>query len=1555
QPGKPRNPGEEVTDDATGDILTGIVHLAGSSGNDTLIGNEQDNELFGNGGDDILEGGKGADLIWGGAGYDIASYRNAAAGVIVTLEEQAGYLQKGKYGDKSEETGDDLRFIDGLWGSNHNDTLTGCENSKFSDIMSNDNLINGYKGNDLISGLAGNDTLDGGDDNDTLIGGEGNDLLLGGFGDDLIHAGAGDTVDGGEGFDVLLSEDAHLDITSSTEMEGVERVDLTGIGERLTVNGDAVLDNAADPLGKKEIALIVNGDAGDVVHISGDSWVWRVVLINQTLDELDDGKTYIVLEGNRGIEDEHVRLYIENHLVVESDVNIAPLNDTVILEPIKEDNPATITVAQLLSQAFDVDGDPLSVSDLKLLDSNAGELVVDGDGNWRFTPKTDWFGDVTFSYWISDGEHIIPGTAHLTVNPVDDISETIRNETLIVNDVEKKSLMGSLLTTDVDNVAAELMYSIGERDENLPGDGARKGLPLYGELLLDGKPITDFDRAFTQQDINDGLVTYKLKPTARNGDEEAVAFSDDSFTFKVSDGVNITDPQTFNIHNTVVQVWGTNESDDLIIKFDYLFTDTSSWFHVYGFDGDDTLRGGTNGDTLHGGAGNDTADYSASKDGVQVDLTRQDGTQTQSGGDAEGDVLTGIENITGSNRADVLIGDGKANVLHGLDGDDTITGNGGNDTVYGGEGHDSIVGNNTGRTLMYGGVGNDTITGNGENDTIYGGEGEDEIWTYSFSSQTFVDAGDGDDRVTSFGNDTVHGGEGNDTLSSGFVQDPLNRGSGSASLSGGDGDDWFFSLTCRPGQNVDDTMDGGEGNDTVEYRWSRVGVEVDLTNTTGPQGGKNTTSYAYGDVLRNIENVIGTDYFGDLIIGDSKANKLFGLGGNDTITAGAGDTVDGGTGSDVLLSSDAALDLASSTVIKAVERVDLAGSAASLTVNGDAIWNNASFFSKKEGEVPVRALIVTGDVGDVVHISSDSWTWKVITINQELDDGKAYIVYEGSKGFTRVHLYVENHMLVDSDANDAPMSDPVTLLAIDEDELATIKAEQLLSRAFDIDDDPLSVIDLELNDPAVGTLVANIDGTWTFTLKPDWNGDVTFSYRISDGKLSIPCTAHLTVNPVNDAPTSDPVTLLAMDEDNSTTIFVDDLLSQARDVEGDQLSVSDLALKDPAAGTLVANADGSWTFTPNPDWNGDVTFSYRISDGKLSTPCTAHLRVNPVNDAPVNDTNSPLAVDEGEKQTLKDSLWTSDVDNVAAELMYSIGERDEDGARTGLPRYGELLRDDDPITDFDRAFTQKDIDDGRIFFRFYAPQPGDEWQVIEADSFVFRVTDGDKITDRATFLIHNTTVQVLGTGKDDDLTDVTNFDRADAKYHVYGFSGDEILRGGVNEDTLDGGDGNDTADYSRSLAAVHVDLNFPGTVAQRGGKAGNHAAGDMLISIENVIGTNDAAHGDVLTGNTVGNLLSGLAGNDTLDGGAGNDTLIGGDGADYMNGGTDIDMADYRDSATWVNLNLQNGIATQSGGGENNHALNDILVGIENLTGTNDTAHGDVLTGNNQANLLIGL
>ena len=108
---------------------------------------------------------------------------------------------------------------------------------------------------------------------------------------------------------------------------------------------------------------------------------------------------------------------------------------------------------------------------------------------------------------------------------------------------------------------------------------------------------------------------------------------------------------------------------------------------------------------------------------------------------------------------------------------------------------------------------------------------------------------------------------------------------------------------------------------------------------------------------------------------------------------------------------------------------------------------------------------------------------------------------------------------------------------------------------------------------------------------------------------------------------------------------------------------------------------------------------------------------------------------------------------------------------------------------------------------------------------------------------------------------------------ILGLGGNDTLQGGAGGDTLDGGDGFDFANYSND-GSVRIDIDQ--------GIMNGDAAGDILISIEGIIGSN--AGNNVLKGDDANNVFSAGGGNNNLQGRGGDDTLIGGSGDDQVTG-----------------------------------------------------------------------
>ncbi|WP_184075355.1 Ig-like domain-containing protein, partial [Sphingomonas prati] len=220
---------------------------------------------------------------------------------------------------------------------------------------------------------------------------------------------------------------------------------------------------------------------------------------------------------------------------------------------------------------------------------------------------------------------------------------------------------------------------------------------------------------------------------------------------------------------------------------------------------------------------------------------------------------------------------------------------------------------------------------------------------------------------------------------------------------------------------------------------------------------------------------------------------------------------------------------------------------------------------------------------------------------------------------------------------------PVNDAPVAVDDVATVTEDgtvviAVLPNDSDVDGNPLTVT---IATAARGTVTINADGTLSYTPNPDSAGVDTIVYTVSDGQGGT-STARVTVTveAVNDAPVAvaDAVTL---DEDTTATIAV---LANDIDVDGDRLIVTTASATN---GVVAINADGTLTYTPNPDFNGVDTILYTISDGNGGTS-QGEVAVTVIGraDAPVVTSPLPSRVDsDGDMVRVNVAGAFSDVDS----------------------------------------------------------------------------------------------------------------------------------------------------------------------------------------------------------------------------------------------------------------------------------------------------------------------
>jgi large repetitive protein len=372
-----------------------------------------------------------------------------------------------------------------------------------------------------------------------------------------------------------------------------------------------------------------------------------------------------------------------------------------------------------------------------------------------------------------------------------------------------------------------------------------------------------------------------------------------------------------------------------------------------------------------------------------------------------------------------------------------------------------------------------------------------------------------------------------------------------------------------------------------------------------------------------------------------------------------------------------------------------------------------------------------------------------------------------------------------------------------EDTVLTVPAPGVLANDTDPDGTTLTAV-LE-SGPTHGTLALNTNGSFTYTPSANYNGPDTFTYQASDGTArSNPATVTITVTPVNDAPTAaDDAYTTA--EDTALTVAAPGVLANNTDPDGDTLSA--VAESGPSHGTLSHNANGSFTYIPDANFNGSDTFTYRASDGTLtSNLATVTITVTAVNDVPT------LAVAAG---------GTCGSNDRSGTINLTVGDVDGGALTLTATSSGTALVPDGNVV-FAGSGTNRTMTATTVAGR------------TGTATLTVTVSDG-QATATATVTVRagGNSIETLTGGPGTDLI----FGQG-GNDKINGQGGNDLLCGGAGNDIHSGGDGDDTL----------------------GGADGNDplsgGAGNDIMS--------GAAGNDLLTGGPGADHFSGGAGNNDV-------------------------------------------------------------------------------------------
>lgn len=682
----------------------------GTGGADTQAFGSGDDVAAGLGGDDALGGGNGDDIILGGTGSDVL---NGGANDDILVDDDSSSSLGGDYLDGGE--GDDQIVFYGAssgkqdrgFGGSGNDLALVVLQDRSSDwhMSISGNTVNVRpenanlegtvslqqfetvavlfgSGDDFAHGGSERDYLDGGNGSDSLDGDIGNDVLIGGNGDDRLYSGSGtDWIDGGTGHDF-----AEIDLSASTAnltfledkaqseegftfengtyVRNVEEFDVrTGSGNDYLWFGSGDFQAATN--GGNDV-FVTTGHADEVLDGgTGDDFVtadysWAITALRSQFNS-STSAFWIYLGGQQvSATDKVVSVNVERFSIQGGSANddiIGYTGDDVLVGNGGDDNLDGKLGNDTMKGG---DGDDFLVagggvdwidggggSDTVKIDRNSGDLVYDGTRAATaagFTLADGTFisnVETAFIYFLSSGNLTATFTGHG------------RNFALLSGGTNKIAVDYSWSSVGITSVYDSSQYSwFAYSGSDANNDSVQAYLVGFSGISVQ---VNVVGSAF-----HDDLRGYILNDVlAGGGGNDRLAGSDGDDILQGGTGKDI----------------------------------------LFGGTGNDVLSGGVGNDKLYGASGSDTADYTFASGGVTVNLSIAT-AQTVGGGEGI-DTLASIENLIGSNFADVLIGNSSKNSLTGNAGDDHLDGAAGDDVLVGGLSGDLLIGGTGHDILVY--------------------------------------------------------------------------------------------------------------------------------------------------------------------------------------------------------------------------------------------------------------------------------------------------------------------------------------------------------------------------------------------------------------------------------------------------------------------------------------------------------------------------------------------------------------------------------------------------------------------------------------------------------------------------------------------------------------------------------------------------------------------------------------------------------------------------------------------------------------------------------------
>ncbi len=1543
----------------------GDTTVIGAVGKDTILGLQGDDTLSGARGEDTIAGGTGVNILDGEEDIDTIDYSYVSStGAVVDLATGTGTAPGAT------------------------DTLLGFENikgSNFSDTLSGDVGVN------VITGGAGNDTLDGRDGNDTIMGESGDDTLIGGFGDDLI--------DGGIGTDVInfSTETSSVNVVLKTDDDGTA---ISNQGTDTIRNVEDIIGSDFDDTitGSESKNSLFGGDGKDIIDGSDGDDIIDGGLLEDTLYGGGQNDT---VHGNEG-----------------ADTLFGGTGDDSLYGDDADDIINGDAGDDYIQGDAGLDTVYGGTGDDHILGGSEDDVLF-GDAD-NDTLEGEAGADTLYSG--AGNDVLLGGTGIDVANYADQADKILVNLSDVGNQVIKTADGGSDTFTEISGSGASAVYDLeiiqgsNFADTMFGNDVSNTFLGGGSNDLLQGGAGDDFLFGESDRDTIEGGAGADLIDGGAGRD--FVDYSNDPQNGLVGVNVDLT-------LNTATDGYGDTDTLNAIENiqgsvYDDILKGDAGENTLLGNDGNDTFLASGGSDSIDGGNDVDVIDFNTPEitAKVFVDLVNNSATQ---GGITINYTITNVENIIGTDFIDTIYGDSNDNYLRVGLSTDTLQGNEGNDILEGEDGNDILQGG-LGDDTLDGGLGNDRLVGDAGHDTFIGGDGfdlvdyrnfgngtqgididmrtggtdnvgdidvfngdveslygtsrddtvigtDDANYIYGYEGNDSIDGGLGNDRLYGAqGNDSIFGNLGNDSLDGGAGTDILDGGADDDTLRGGDDNDLLFGSDGNDslyGDRQDDTLSGGLGDDlldgglnsdTVDYSSALEAVPGDSNGVVvnlGLVSAQVVGADQGTDTLVDIENLMGSDYK-DTITGSDQRNRIATGAGDDTlINSSENDIYDGGTGVDTL-------DFHTGTEFKNVE-VDLSLSTAQIEQDG----------------LNGRDTII----GNSIEIIQGS------ALNDTLSGDTNANTFFGNEGIDILSGAAGN------DALDGGSGDDNLFGGANDDNLDGGANNDFLDGGSGAD----NLLGNTGNDLLYG-------GSGNDILDGGADTDTAY-YYFNDGSGRV--TGGVTAS-INNGGTS-----TGLDGDGGT-----DTYTSIENITGSRFD-------DTLQGDANTNILNCVTGNDSLDGLGgvDTLFGGDGNDSVLGGAGGDSLFGGAGSDTLEGGADNDISVGEAGNDTFIAGAGDDVLDGGTHDLNggdwvdYSLsGSQGISGNLTGA--INDAFGNTDTLSNIEhlKATNFDDIITGNAEVNTIITLNGDDTVIGSGGNDILdggNHTLGDWIDySNATGAIKvdlsiNGTQQIIGGGMDiDTLTDFEHLIGSDnalgddtllgssADNTIFGKAGDDTLYGAGGDDDLYGGDdladaGNDTVDYTNSVAKVIVDLDTGSGV---GSGSGLSEGNDTLHDIENVIGSVNGS--DTITGDAGANILDGLGGSDeihgdsgndiiygrndndklfgddgvdtlyggassdTLEGGAGVDTLFGEedndlllghvDGGDSFDGGSEIDTLDYSGTNAGIILTLNNAgtsTATRING------ASDEVIRIENVTGSSLT---DLITGDDNDNIIRG-